>query len=118
MAKTFRDLTVWQRAHSLVIGLYKVTRNFPAEEKYILVPQMRRSVSSIAMNIVEGFKRKSRKDYAHFINIADTSLEETKYQIMLAYDLGYIGQADFEKLNQICDEVGKMLCGFYKKLIT
>lgn len=67
---------------------------------------------------VEGFKRKSKKDYAHFINIADGSLEETKYHIILAKDLGYLEEGDFNKLNGICDEIGRMLYGFHKKLTT
>lgn len=118
MIKTFRDLNVWQKAHNLVIEIYKITRNFPKEENYGLVAQLRRSTSSIPTNIVEGFKRKSKKDYAHFLNIADGSLEETKYHILLAKDLGYIKKEDFNKLNDMCDEIGRMLFGFYKKLIT
>ena len=91
MIKTFRDLKVWQKAHCLVIIIYEITKSFPAEERYVLVSQIRRSAASISTNIVEGFKRRTNRDYAHFINIADTSLEETKYQIILAGDLGYIG---------------------------
>ncbi len=90
MIKTFRDLKVWEKAHCLVLSVYKVTKKFPAEEKYVLVSQIRRSAASVPTNIVEGFKRKTDKDYAHFLNMADSSLEETKYQIMLARDLGYI----------------------------
>ncbi len=73
MIKTFRDLRVWQSAHSLVLEIYKITKHFPDEERYGLISQLRRSASSIPTNIVEGFKRKSKKDYAHFINIADAS---------------------------------------------
>jgi len=92
--------------------------HFPKEEKYMLISQIRRSAVSIPANIVEGFKRKSRKDYAHFINMSDTSLEETKYHIILAKDLGYIKEDDFNMLNKMCDEIGKMLYGFYKTLTT
>ncbi len=118
MIKTFRDLNVWQKSHNLVLEIYKLTRYFPKEERYGLVSQLRRSTISVATNIVEGFKRKSRKDYAHFISIADGSLEEAKYQILLIKDLGYIKEEDFFKLNNMCDEIGRMLCGFYKKLTT
>ena len=116
MIKTFRDLNVWQKAHNLVLAIYKITKDFPADEKYGLVMQLRRSAASIPTNIVEGFKRKSKKDYAHFINIADSSLEETKYHIILAKDLEYLKEEDFNKLNDICDEIGEMLHGFYKSL--
>jgi len=118
MIKTFRDLNVWQKAHNLVLKVYKITKKFPEEEKYGLVGQLRRSAASIPTNIVEGFKRKSKKDYAHFINIADSSLEETKYHIILANDLGYIKEDTFDELMELCDEVGRMLFGFHKKLTT
>jgi four helix bundle protein len=118
MIKTFRDLKVWQKAHNLALNIYKITKEFPKEEKYGLVAQLRRSVASIPTNIVEGFKRKSKTDYAHFINIADSSLEETKYHLILANDLGYIKEENFNRLNNMCDEIGKMLYSFHKKLIT
>jgi hypothetical protein len=61
--KTFRDLKVWGKSHDLVLAIYKITKKFPGEEKFGLVSQLRRSASSIPSNIVEGFKRKSRKDF-------------------------------------------------------
>ncbi|MFH1440666.1 MAG: four helix bundle protein [Candidatus Omnitrophota bacterium] len=118
MIKTFRDLIVWQKAHYLVLEIYKITNKFPSEERYGLVAQLRRSAVSIPTNIVEGFKRKSKKDYAHFINIAEGSLEETKYHIILANDLGYFKEIDFDNLNNICDEIGKMLYSLQRKLTT
>ena len=118
MIKTFRDLNVWQKAHNLVLEIYKITRDFPKEERYGLVSQLRRSAASTPTNIVEGFKRKSKKDYAHFINVADGSLEETKYHIILANDLGYVKESEFGKLMELCDEIGRMLYGFHKRLTT
>ncbi len=118
MIKTFRDLNVWQKSHDLVLKIYKTTQDFPLDEKYGLVAQLRRSASSIPTNIVEGFKRKSKKDYAHFINVADTSLEETKYHILLAKDLGYLKNGHFDSLMVSCDEIGRMLYGLHKKLTT
>lgn len=114
--KTFRDLTVWQKAHGLVLGIYKATREFPQEEKFGIVSQIRRSASSIPANIVEGFKRKGIKDFAHFLNIADASLEETKYYLILSKDLEYLSQTDYENLSCLCDEVGRMLCGLQKSV--
>ena len=118
IVRTFRDLKVWQKAHELVLQIYRVTNAFPVEEKYVLVSQVRRSVASIPTNIVEGFNRKTKKDYAHFINIANSSLEETKYHILLARDLGYIGESDFNVLRGGCDEIGKMLYSFYRTLCS
>jgi len=118
MIKTFRDLKVWEKAHNLVLEIYKTTKNFPKEETYGLVAQLRRSGASIPTNIAEGFKRKSKKDYAHFINIAESSLEESKYHIILAKDLGYIKKEDFDKFVDMCDEIGKMLYSFHRKLTT
>ena len=114
--KTFRDLKVWQKAHELVLKIYRITKEFPNEEKFGLVSQLRRSASSIPTNIVEGFKRKSKRDYAHFLNLADASLEETKYHIILSKDLDYINGDEFNRANEMCDEVGKMLYGLQKKL--
>jgi len=114
--KTFRDLKIWEKSHALVLEIYKITKKFPGEEKFGLVSQLRRSASSIPSNIVEGFKRKSKKDFAHFINIAESSLEETKYSLLLSLDLCYLKRADFDALSEKCDEIGRMLNGLHKKL--
>lgn len=117
--KTFRDLLVWQKSHLLVLEVYKITKGFPSEEKFGLISQLRRSVCSIATNIVvEGRKRKSRKDYSHFLNLADSSLEEAKYHLLLARDLGYFRNGDYENLLELSDEIGKMLFGLKKALIS
>ena len=118
MIKTFRDLNVWQKAHNLVLEIYKITKGFPQEEKFGLVANLRRSAASVPTNIVEGFKRKSKKEYAYFISIADGSLEETKYHVLLAKDLSYIKEEEYRQLNELCDEIGRMLYGFYKRLTT
>lgn len=116
--KTFRDLLVWRKAHDLVLEIYKVTKEFPKEEKFGLVSQLRRSASSVPTNIVEGHKRKSRKEYLYFLNTADSSLEETKYHLILCKDLGYINEIIFNRLSEISDEVGKMLYGLQKSLTS
>jgi four helix bundle protein len=88
--KTFRELKVWQKAHQMVLKIYQTTKTFPGDEKYGLTSQVRRSAASVATNIVEGFKRRSDKDFARFLNTADASLEETKYHLILARDLRYM----------------------------
>ncbi|MBI4430928.1 MAG: four helix bundle protein [Candidatus Omnitrophica bacterium] len=117
MIKTFRDLTAWKKSHELVLEIYKVTKDFPVEEKYGLISQIRRAAVSVPTNIVEGFKRKSKKDYAHFINIADGSLEEVKYLLILSSELGFLREELFIRLNSLCDEVGRILHGFHKSLV-
>jgi len=87
-----RELKVWQKAHQLVLEIYKVTKNFPSEEKFGIISQMRRAVVSVAANITEGTKRRTAKDRKHFHIIADTSLEELKYYLILSLDLGLINK--------------------------
>lgn len=117
MIKTFQELQVWQKAHSLVLLIYAATKVFPKEELYGLVSQLRRSAASIPTNIAEGYKRRGAKDYARFVNVADASLEETKYHLILARDLTYIAPQHYAELAILCDEIGKMLNGLYRSLL-
>ena len=107
--KTFRDLHVWQKSHQLALSIYDITKSFPTEEKFGLVTQMRRAAVSIASNIVEGFRRKSLKDTINFYNMADSSLEELKYQLLLCYDLKFVNQEDYSSVYALSEEVSKML---------
>ena len=116
--KTFKDLLVWQKAHSLVLEVYETTRKFPNEERFGLISQLRRSASSVPTNIVEGYKKNSKKEFLYFLNTAETSLEETKYHIILSNDLGYLNKEDFGKLIDLSDEIGKMLHGLQKSLFA
>lgn len=114
--KTFRDLIVWQKAHTTALAIYEITKLFPSEEKFGLVSQLRRAASSVPTNIVEGYKKKSRKELLHYLNTADSSLEETKYHLLLAKDLGYIKEPDYARISAFCDEIGKMLFGLQRRL--
>ncbi|MCX5715787.1 MAG: four helix bundle protein [Candidatus Omnitrophica bacterium] len=116
MSYTFKDIKAWQKAHGLVLEVYKITKVFPNYEQYGLTSQLRRAAASVATNIVEGYKRRSDKDFAHFLNMAEASLEETKYQLLLAHDLKYLSKNDYEQLIKATDEIGRMLTGFQKKL--
>ena len=109
--KTFWDLQVWQKAHQLVLVVYKITGSFPTQETYGLVSQLRRAALSVASNIVEGFKRRSVRDSIHFYNMADASLEEVKYQLLVARDLNYINKQVYEATIELAEEVSKMLRG-------
>ena len=112
----FEDILAWQRAHQLTLLVYALTKQFPKEELFGLVIQVRRAVVSIASNIAEGFKRRTKNDSAHFYNIAQGSLEEVKYQLLLAKDLNYIRIADYQETVSVMDDVGKLLTGWIKNL--
>ncbi|NTW67012.1 MAG: four helix bundle protein [Nitrospirae bacterium] len=108
-AERFEDLEVWQYAHKLVLETYKITRDFPGEEKFGLTSQMRRAGVSIAANIAEGFKKRGMKDKTNFYNIAQGSLEELRYYFILSHDLGYLN-AQTDAMDNL-DTVGRMLYG-------
>jgi len=105
-ARTFQDLLVWQKAHRLVPELYALTAAFPKQETYGLSLQMRRAAVSIPANIAEGFRRRSKPDKARLMNIAEASLEECRYFLILAKDLGY---GDTAKLVPMLEEVSRLL---------
>ena len=98
--KTFQDIIAWQKAHKLTLAIYKATEGFPKHETFALIPQIRRCAVSIPSNIAEGFKRRSKKDSTHFCVIAEGSLEELKYQSLLAYDLHYISKEQYTELER------------------
>jgi four helix bundle protein len=112
----FEQLEVWQAAHKLVLDIYKKTQKFPTEEKFGLVSQMRRAAVSVPANIAEGFKGRGRADKGHFYNIAQASLEELRYYLILCCDLGY-GAPDGE-ITERADKVGRMLYGLAQSLET
>ena|SRR5688572_9540005 len=89
-ARSFEDLIVWQKAHALVLAIYRVTKSFPREETYGLTQQLRRAAVSVPANIAEGFKKRGRADKARILNIAQGSLEESRYYLRLAADLAYV----------------------------
>ena len=110
--QTFRDLQVWQKAHALLLAVYKTTAAFPTNEMYGLVSQLRRAILSVASNVVEGFHRQTVRDSLHFYNIADASLEEARYQLMVAHDLGYIDETRYTELESRASETSRMLHGW------
>ena len=116
MVKSFKELIVWQKAHELVLEVYRLTMKFPKKEDYCLTAQIRRSAISSAANIVEGHKRKTDRDFLHFLNIAQGSLEETKYHILLSRDLKYISDSEYKELLDSCESVGKLLNGLVKSM--
>ena|SRR3989344_4859246 len=116
MGNKFEKLDVWQISHQLVIKIYKTTAQFPKEERFRLGDQLRRSASSIPTNIVEGSSRVHKKEFAQFLNMANASLEETKYHLLLAKDLGYLNNGSYQDLQSQCEKVGRMLFGLSKAI--
>ena len=112
--QSFKEIIVWQKSHQLTLEIYKITSNFPKHELYSLINQMRRCAISIPSNIAEGFKRKSLKDSIHFYNIAEGSLEELKYQLLLARDLAYISEGEYTNIINLAEDVGKLLNSWKK----
>jgi four helix bundle protein len=114
-AKNFQDLVVWQKAHRFVLSVYGYTEAFPKNELYGLTSQLRRSAVSIPANIAEGFKKKTRPDKAKFMNIAQGSLEETRYYLILSKDLDY---GDNSQLKEQLEEVSKLLQAYLSSILN
>lgn len=113
--KTFTDLKAWQEGHKLVLLVYKVTKNFPKEELYSLVDQMRRAVASITSNIAEGFGRRSYREKVRFYYISQGSMIELKNQLIIAHDVGYLGDEKFELLVNQSNNAHRLLQGLLTK---
>lgn len=107
--QNFKEIIAWQKAHVLVLEIYKITKKFPKSEDFNLTSQMRRCTTSIPSNIAEGFKRKTKKDKYHFSFMAEGSLEELKYQVLLSRDLGYLDTDGYNSISAITDDVGRLL---------
>jgi four helix bundle protein len=114
-AKSFEQLIVWQKAHRFVLGVYHFTENFPRNEIYGLTSQLRRAAVSIPANIAEGFKKRGRADKVRFLNIAQGSLEECRYYLILAKDLNY---GETTPLNLQLEEVSKLLGAYSAKILA
>ena len=113
--QTFRQLLVWQKAHEFVLAGYKYTNSFPKTELYALTSEFKRAAVSIAANIVEGHKKRGKADKARLMNIAQGSIEECQYYLVLSNDLGY-GKNDH--LVILLNEIGKMLESSISKILS
>jgi len=105
-SRTFEELIVWQKAHQFVLKVYGVTEKFPAKEVYGLTSQFRRAAISIPANIAEGYKKSGRMDKLRFLNMAQGSVEECRYYLILTRDLHY---GDITCLQPIIEEASKLL---------
>jgi four helix bundle protein len=105
----YTDLKVWQRSHDLVLRIYPLTKGLPTDERFGLQSQLRRAAVSVPTNIAEGSKRRRPQDYAHFLNMAEASLAEVDYLLLLAQDLGYLEDEASQSLRAEGDEIAAML---------
>ena len=118
MAFSHKELIVWQKAMDLAVMTYKITANFPQQERYAMTSQITRAAASVPANIAEGSARGSNKDYAHFLAIARGSLVETETFLLLAIRLNYITQADTAPLLSLVEEIARMLNSLRSKLLA
>ncbi|MGH9940965.1 MAG: four helix bundle protein [Pyrinomonadaceae bacterium] len=105
-SKRFEDVEVWRKAHRWVLAVYRQTEGFPKHELFGLTSQLRRAAVSVPANFAEGFKKRGQADKLRFYNIAQGSLEECRYYLILARDLDYGDTAD---LTEALNEVSRML---------
>ncbi|MCP9494252.1 MAG: four helix bundle protein [Pyrinomonadaceae bacterium MAG19_C2-C3] len=114
-ARSFRDLIVWQKAHGFVVDVYKMTEAFPKHELFGLTSQLRRAAVSIPANIAEGFVKRGANDKARFMNIAQGSLEECRYYLILSQDLNY---SNTQTLMPRLEEISKLLNAYTSSILT
>lgn len=113
----FENLEIYSLAEDIALRIYQITKSFPKEELFVLTSQLRRAAVSIVLNIVEGSSRKSRKDFAHFIDISIGSLFETKAILKLSLKLKYLNENNLNKLYKQSDLLFYKLLSFKKYLL-
>jgi four helix bundle protein len=114
-ARSLRDLMVWRKAHEFVLAVYRFTESFPDREKYGLAHQMRRAAVSIPANIAEGFGKRSQAEKARVLNIAEGSLEGSRYDLILAQELGY---GSTESLMALLEEASRLLGAYARAILA
>jgi len=107
--KGFRKLIVWQRAHQLVLLVYKFTEKFPKNEMFGLTSQLRRAVVSVPANVAEGYAAGGKGQFKRYLDIAQGSLAEVEYYLILAQDLTYITSSQYEQAESLRAEIGFLL---------
>lgn len=112
----YRNLNVYCKANELVLLIYQLTRKFPKDEIFGLISQMRRCAVSVVANLVEGYARRTPNDKIQFFYISRGSLTELEYYIDLVLELKYIDEAEYETLQNLRSDVGKLLHGFIKSV--
>lgn len=118
MTSSFKEIIAWKVAHAFVIKVYKTTNIFPEFERFGLSSQFQRAAISIPANIAEGYRKISKADKLRFMNIAQGSLEECRYYIILSKDLGYINEVTHKALEESIEETSRLLNAYCKGIIN
>jgi four helix bundle protein len=116
MGNSYRDLQVWRLSMQLAKEIYGITKDFPSDERFGLISQLRRAAVSIPSNIAEGQARYSQREFLRFISNARGSLAEVETQLLLSMELGYVPESEMQKLNRRTAEVGRLLNGLYSAI--
>ena len=117
-SNSFENVIAWQRAHQFVLYVYKTTKEFPNYERFCLSSQFQRAAVSIAANIAEGYKKKGVQDKLRFFNIAQGSIEECRYYIILANDLEYVDPETSVQMRELLEETSKLLNAYCKSILN
>ena len=116
MTQNFTEVIAWQKAHAFVLATYKACATFPDYERFGLCSQFQRAAVSIAANIAEGYRRTGLQEKLRFLNIAQGSLEECRYYILLSHDLNYIDEETYNLLNESIEDSSRLLNSYYRGL--
>lgn len=114
MTQSFKEVIAWQKAHEFVVMVYETTKQYPSCERFGLCSQFQRAAVSIPANIAEGYRRDGMNDKLRFLNIAQGSLEECRYYILLSKDLQYISIETYDSMNIAIEETSRLLNAYYK----
>ena len=117
MISSYKDMKIYERSYKLALKLHKLTLNFPEEERYDLVSQIRRCSKSIPTNIAEGYGRKSKEELKRFLKISLGSCNELQVHLDFSKDLKYMDIKEYEELSQECEEIGRMIYSTIEKWI-
>ena len=112
----FRSLNAWQSSYELTLEIYRATKQFPSEELYALTSQLQRAAVSVPANIAEGYERNHQKEYKQFLYIAKGSLGEIETHLMLARDLGYLNNSDYDNIEERRSRTARLLIGLIRSL--
>jgi len=116
--RDFKELKVWEKSHKLCLLIYEITKQFPEDEKYGIISQIRRASASVPTNISEGCGRDSNKEFTRFLRIAGGSISEVEYLLILSADLEYIKQNEKQKLMSQVIVIKKMLFNLVKAIVS
>ncbi len=114
--RSFEDLIVWQKSVDMCQTIYEVSAQFPSDERFGLVSQIRRSAVSIPSNIAEGYGRGTPAEYSRFLRVARGSLYEVETQLIIAARLGFIPADRFKEIRELTKECGRILAGLLRSI--